>query len=399
MVGGQIEYFVNGFFGLFAGDLVTRDRVDPTIVHDLYFGDGAFIAAPGASSFSGLNNSSFIDGPVNYILINRPSITLEFPIGKDASYRNTLFTCFNQNTSDSIIYSAELFHQSAYSLNNTLPTSPELIDNISLVHYWNVKVNDPSYFLSAFLWIDYDQNFTDDGVTDPSNLRILQADQGGNNAWTNISVGTGGFGIGVGSILSNQFFSLDNNDFTLGNMGSNPLPIELIDFDAVKKGNTVELNWSTASEINNERFDILRSNDGVDFQKIESLPGAGDSNSILHYQTYDTDPEPDWNYYKLNQVDFDGTEWESEIKAVFFSANSDISIYPNPAISDFTISSADEISNVQIFNSIGEIVYQTDDKVNEQNFLISTENWASGIYLVQIISSNGAMDHQKVLIR
>ncbi len=390
-----IDYYVTGVFNMSAGDLVTRDRLDPSIVHKLFLDDGVFAVGPGAQSFSGANNSCFIDGPVSFVLVNRPSITLEFLVGKDASFRRILFTAFSSATTDPVIYTGEVFHESAYTLNNTIPTSPELIDNISLVHYWNVEVNDPSYFNSGFIWLDYDQIASDDGVTDPSNLRILKAPTGGNSAWENISVGAGGVGVGTGSILSNQFFSL--SDFTLGNIGSNPLPVELISFSAEPKENSVQLNWQTASEIDNDYFQIWRSKDAVNFEEITRVNGAGNSNQLLSYSVEDSNPFSGWNYYKLTQVDFDGTTWESDLKSVFFEPDNDVQIYPNPTAEFINVKHNGEVKSYSILDINGHVLVKNNFENDQLEQKIDLSSFSPGTYIFQVIYSNDSTNSYKIM--
>src|SRR5690606_20929585 len=96
----------------------------------------------------------------------------------------------------------------------------------------------------------------------------------------------------------------------------NTLPVSLTSFTAEKQNSVVKLNWTTASEQKNSHFDVLRSSDGKAFHSIAEVAGAGDLNEVRHYSYRDNNPFPGVNYYKLRQVDFDGTATESDIKAV-----------------------------------------------------------------------------------
>lgn len=88
---------------------------------------------------------------------------------------------------------------------------------------------------------------------------------------------------------------------------NNPLPVELITFDAVKKGDKVHLTWSTASEVNNDYFLAERTLDFNEHRTIEKVPGAGNSTLVHEYEAWDDAPALGVNYYRLLQVDFDGT--------------------------------------------------------------------------------------------
>ncbi|MCX6292483.1 MAG: T9SS type A sorting domain-containing protein [Bacteroidetes bacterium] len=97
---------------------------------------------------------------------------------------------------------------------------------------------------------------------------------------------------------------------------SNPLPIKLALFQAKAEGNEVKINWITAAEINNDHFDIERSRDGINFESIQQIPGAGNSNITLNYGIIDKNPIEGTSYYRLKQTDYDGHFTYSEIKSV-----------------------------------------------------------------------------------
>lgn len=95
------------------------------------------------------------------------------------------------------------------------------------------------------------------------------------------------------------------------------LPIELIEFNAVRSRQFVELTWETASEKNNNYFTIERSIDGASFAPIGTLTGAGNSSNKLSYKLIDSTPiEDKVSYYRLKQTDFDGTYTYSVIVSV-----------------------------------------------------------------------------------
>lgn len=120
------------------------------------------------------------------------------------------------------------------------------------------------------------------------------------------------------------------------------LPISLTSFTGEKTNNGIHLNWSTASELNNDHFNILRSSDGKSFNKLTSVLGKGNSNQINNYSYLDNAPEAGINYYKLQQVDNDGTTTTADIVvAVNSNLNKD---------TDFKLSFNDNALNAT-FNS------------------------------------------------
>lgn len=115
------------------------------------------------------------------------------------------------------------------------------------------------------------------------------------------------------------------------------LPIELIDFAARAVESAVELAWATGTEINNDYFTIERSSNGLEFEPIAEVEGAGNSAVRIDYQTVDEHPHSRLNYYRLKQTDFDGSFEYSDMVAVELEVNAMVperkfEVYPNPAV-------------------------------------------------------------------
>ena len=110
-------------------------------------------------------------------------------------------------------------------------------------------------------------------------------------------------------------------------------PIELLSFWAEDPGNgTLLLQWTTAREEDNDYFEILRSSNGLDFEILAQIDGAGNSSQILEYTFVDQRPLLGRNYYRLKQVDFDGTSTISRLISIRlnFGEHNQPFIYPNP---------------------------------------------------------------------
>ena len=184
-----------------------------------------------------------------------------------------------------------------------------------------------------------------------------------------------------------------SNTFFIGtkNINSSPLPIELINFEAMCDSRKVNLNWTTASETNNDYFTIERSGGAINWQIIGKVDGAGNSNQILNYSLIDAEPLQDVSYYRLKQTDFDGLFKYSSIVAVTCENNdfSTINIYPNPNIGRFTIDGVKQNAVLIIFNTLGEKM--TEQNISSEKTEIYLSNLPSGIYFVQMISERGSV--------
>gem|GEM_PF-711460 len=195
----------------------------------------------------------------------------------------------------------------------------------------------------------------------------------------------------LGSFSGNRVvfsgINFQNGDrFTLGNTNaSQPLPVKLVSFTATPQAEAVLLEWKTATEINNDYFQIQRSTDAEQWIVIDQMKGAGNSNQPIQYQLYDHQPFSGQSYYRLKQFDFDGKTDYSPIVVVNYMERATIEVYPNPSDGLFTFHQmriAEE--QIQVFNSLGQRVPFTLSVDNETQ--ISLANQPAGVYLVRIFN-------------
>lgn len=187
-----------------------------------------------------------------------------------------------------------------------------------------------------------------------------------------------------------------------------PLPIEIISFNAIANSNKVELSWTTATEVNNDYFSVERSKDGITFEELFKIDGAGTSTSVKNYFEIDFHPLEGVSYYRLKQTDFNGSSTYSNVAPVRYQPNGNFgfSLFPNPGeAKDIKIElSASKGQNILVVvrDIAGREFYskvfitETDGKKIEA---IDTENTlAPGIYMVTA-SSNDAFYSQKLVIK
>ncbi len=110
---------------------------------------------------------------------------------------------------------------------------------------------------------------------------------------------------GTGTVLATAAANTVFRGVTMAPTGG-VLPVSLTKFEAKENQNTIKLSWTTVSEKNSSRFDVLRSFDGKDFQKIGSVNASGNSDASIAYAFTDENPFPGVNYYKLQQFDNNG---------------------------------------------------------------------------------------------
>lgn len=171
------------------------------------------------------------------------------------------------------------------------------------------------------------------------------------------------------------------------------LPLELLSFKGKYHNRSVQLNWSTASETNNDYFTVLKSSDGIDFKEIATVDGAGTSTVNLDYSTVDYSPISPIGYYKIRQTDFNGQKSESNVVAIISPAYfEDLNVIPNPVTdlaSVFFNSSVSEMTNVRVRDVSGKLflIDAFESEKGTNSFSFNTEGFANGVYFMEI--SNG----------
>ncbi|PTX22859.1 hypothetical protein C8N40_101687 [Pontibacter mucosus] len=145
-----------------------------------------------------------------------------------------------------------------------------------------------------------------------------------------------------------------------------PLPVELSRFEGKATQSGINLEWETASEINNSHFEVERSADGSAFEKLGSVAGHGNSVATIEYSYLDKHPNPGTNYYRLRQVDFDGKYEYSNVVAVTAPETTQalqVQIVPNPCLNGdcqlrISTATAGQPVRVQLKDLSGRVVFE-----------------------------------------
>ena len=187
---------------------------------------------------------------------------------------------------------------------------------------------------------------------------------------------------------------------------ANPLPITLLSFNAVWGDNRqshAKVFWSTASEENNDYFDVQRSADGSTWTNIDRVQGAGNSIHTLNYQILDKNPLNGIAYYRLRQVDFDGTVAYTHVVALKREIDgAGIAVYPNPATNQFQVAFEgfqSETANINILDNSGRKVLSLNNNViNNPVQIINASNFQSGVYYIHVTSESESFI-EKIVIK
>jgi Secretion system C-terminal sorting domain len=190
---------------------------------------------------------------------------------------------------------------------------------------------------------------------------------------------------------------------------NNALPVELVSFSAILKENAIQLDWLTATEVNNYGFDVERKSGDQNWSTLGFVEGNGNSNSPKEYSFIDNNVSSSGKYYyRLKQIDNDGSYEYSQIIQVDFSSPKSFELrqnYPNPFNPSTTITftlPVNENVSLSIYNMLGEEI-----KVLQNGFLEAgtysynfiADGLASGFYIYKLSSKNKIQTKKMLLLK
>ncbi|MDP3148567.1 MAG: ice-binding family protein [Ignavibacteria bacterium] len=210
-----------------------------------------------------------------------------------------------------------------------------------------------------------------------------------------------------GNILAGTYITVNNASATIDGRtlgltavtlgGASVLPVELTSFTAALNNNAIELNWNTATEVNNYGFEIERSKDNSDFENIGFVNGSGNSNSVKDYSFTDEQMLSGKYFYRLKQLDNDGAFEYSKVVEVDFKLLQTFELsqnYPNPFNPTTRISYSIPVDGrvqLLIYEITGELVKSLVNEYQTAGIYTIDFNAAglsSGIYFYKITANN-----------
>ncbi|GGH25015.1 hypothetical protein GCM10007423_08920 [Dyadobacter endophyticus] len=210
-------------------------------------------------------------------------------------------------------------------------------------------------------WIDLSAGFNASGNTENSTLTGI------------IPAGTAITAIAVGSVEM-------------------PLPVTLVSFTGRAVENTSVLQWATTEEVNASHFEIQRSNDAKSFESIGEVNAKGESKVLVNYLFTDKTPLPGINYYRLKQIDQDGSHAFSKTISIAFDTDAKILVYPNPVTDFLRVESSKTPGSLEIFNLSGLRLQKRDQVRNgpseivpgPASVVVDLRSYPIGIYILKV---------------
>lgn len=202
--------------------------------------------------------------------------------------------------------------------------------------------------------------------------------------------------ITTGTIFGSNYLEFDVTGFSEFwiHTGYGALPLRFTGFYALKKENAVELSWKTENEINVSHFIVERSTEGRTFLPVATVAAR---NAAANNYSY-TDALTQGNgkvYYRLKEVDANGSYMMSAVVFVLLQKDGTIAVYPNPAAETVYFSGWNNMQYLQLYDMSGRLTMQTQKTVSE----LDVSGVATGVYILKVVLKNGACTEQKIVIQ
>ncbi len=371
---------------------------------------GGFIVRVNNTAPTAVNSGnplSFVNGNLRRYFANNTG-TYYFPVGVSSAYR---LAELKNNNLVGISY-LDAFFTSSFTNSGSLNTAIAQdggtpYSSVATEGIWQITPN------AAPTGGSYDIKLYIDGFSGLSDNQFapLKRPDGSllASAWTAVggtinAAGTPGRTVSGGYAQRSGWTTF--SQYSIG-ISNSPLPIELSDFQAYCFKEYTLLKWSTSSETNNDYFTLEKSGDGNIWSAFNIIPGAGNSNTLIHYdgKDYDLPGEDRPVYYRLKQTDYDGQFSISPVISInCYSVTNESNIYISSSseTGDIVVSFAGAEGNIYmitVVDMLGRKLFNNEVMVTSENhqYFIEGGMFSSGVYNIVIQSDKTVITKQVVM--
>ena len=354
-------------------------------------------AATPTGAISGGSTTSFINGNLRRYIASSTGI-YEFPIGNGTATNNYHKVDLINNMLTGVSYidaSVGDMPVGSYANLNTYQNTSQLIEVFD--KEWILTPNSQptggNYGINLYLngvlgGFMQDDNFT---IIKRDDNSSTWADWDTHESTTSIpNAGQPGRTLSSGYGQKSGFTSFSK--FGFGGTGGSPLPIDLINFNASEVDDNVQINWTVASQINNDYYTIERSVDVENWEEIGKIPGAGNSNQIMDYVLFDDEPIYGVSYYRLMQTDYDGKFEIFPPVSVKIDKPLVFTINPNPVTDMLFLyleERTDGRTDIIIYNTRGKTVYKKSFIGDFTTMKLRVKDLTKGYYILTVHQDRG----------
>ncbi|MFK7950838.1 MAG: T9SS type A sorting domain-containing protein [Saprospiraceae bacterium] len=317
-------------------------------------------------------------------------------VGTSASYQASVAGTYTVTVGNAgctagagaVVANSSTVSQSATLAITSQPSSPNISEagqgGSASVSYTSGANEVVSWFLSG-------EALTNGSTAEGTNVSIVTGSGTSTVTFSNLAIGD--VNKSVSCVVSDDCGSVSSAAVVL--------PVELTYFNARTSKNAVQLEWETATELNNKAFYVERSIDGIDYTEIATIEGAGTSVEPIQYRHIDNAPMKGTSYYRLRQVDFDGAVDYSEVVKVDFEGSTFVvNINPTAATNQVQVvlgQTYDDDLTVNIFDALGRNVMNTTIGAGNNVLPIDVSNFQTGQYFIKL--SNNTTSITKTFFR
>lgn len=326
-------------------------------------------------------DSSYIDGEVCVLFLNGEGTGFDYPVGNSYKYAPSQVLGVSAGEWCARYYEGDPLSNGFVDVGNLSPSDNPLMTEVSGLGVWEVTGPVSATATGVRLaWLG-------GNISDPSKV-VVAEEVPASNYWASRS---GAYNSGTGYASSGDALSFSTKVFAIASTAA-VLPVELMGFKAQLIDEYTSLTWETASELNNDYFEIERSLDGVDFYAIGEVEGKGTKSSLTEYDFVDYNTPNGVIYYRLAQYDYDGTLSYSNITFVVKESEQvlNVVIAPNPShkgqVRKVKVNSPYETYTLSVQDMMGNLEYVDYNRTATGEPFELNVDLTSGVYILRITS-------------
>ena len=374
------------------------------------FGTGVLsgdVSFAGSASATGASLTSYIDGTVTKTL---GSAAFTFPLGSNGVLGEVYVPATRSGGTVSMHFNKSASADGFDVENDGYPRFWNINDmcaedganrfhHVSNAEYWDISSTAVVSGVNFRSIATSDIHFNDTSINQRDVEAIKFALYDG--CWKN---------MGGTATVSGDYYELAVNGVTIpatnraglkGSFGSTDdatlLPIELLSFTATCDGRSALIEWTTATEKNNDYFSLERSDDAINFVEVARVAGAGNSIEPIDYAYTDYGIHGGDNYYRLVQVDYDGTRTVSEIVVANCIepevGEPDVQAYPNPFNDELTVvldNFGNRAATIEVYDMLGKLIYTNKIAAPQNSYetILNLSNLPPAAYTVRVSTTD-----------
>jgi hypothetical protein len=350
--------------------------------------------------------ASHVNGPVTLNAISYNSGSIQVPTGDGTVYRPVFL---QPESAGATTFKVEYKNTAHSSVNWNLPSTAPVgsgIHHVAGGHWWDVHRVGPTRAKVGFNW---NVAVNPSQVGDVTAVNEMVVTHWNGSIWENVMGSNVASGTASSGSVTSDYID-EFSPFTEGSSGpGNPLPVDLLSFNATCSHDIVDVDFTVLSQINNDYFLVERSEDAVNWEVIGNIDGAGNTNTQMDYNFVDMHPLATQGYYRLTQVDFDAkseTFWPVTTECSSNNTGLDISVYPNPILDHFTIEiDLDEYQGDDVYYTIldirGSIVKEDQISLTRgfNKHEIQIEDLSTGAYMLRFTNTKNHIKEQRIMVK